>query len=70
MFEAGAERIETLAKHSPLSRSAIYSAISDGTLVARKHGGITLILKDDWDTFLRSRPIAERRARTAATNAD
>lgn len=66
MFEAGAERIETLAKHSPLSRSAIYSAIADGTLVARKHGGITLILKDDWDAFLRSRPVAERRPRSTA----
>ncbi|MDP4024037.1 hypothetical protein Q8W71_15515 [Methylobacterium sp. NEAU 140] len=63
MFETGAERIDTLAKHSPLSRSAIYTAIADGELTARKHGGCTIILKADWEAFLASRPVMERKPR-------
>lgn len=71
MFDAGAERIETLAQHGPFSRTAIYAAIADGELQARKHGGSTIILKAEWEAFLASRPLMERKPRsTPAVPAD
>lgn len=62
LFATGAERIETLARSGPISRTKIYAAISDGELVAKKFGRATLILKEDWERFLHTRPAAERRA--------
>jgi hypothetical protein len=39
-----------------LSRSLLYRAIRDGSLVARKVGDRTIVLAADWDSFLQSLP--------------
>ncbi len=65
LFPAGAERIDALAKTSGISRSALYKAINAGELIARKHGGTTLILEEDWRAFLQSRPVLTPHSRPA-----
>ncbi len=69
LFPAGAERIDTLAKTSGISRSALYKAINAGELIARKHGGTTLILEEDWRAFLQSRPVLTPHSRQIKTEA-
>ena len=59
MFEAGAEKIDTVAEHGPISRSVLYEAVANRELIVRKHGRITLVLREDWENFLRSRPVME-----------
>ena len=48
--------ISELASVGPLSRSMLYRAIHDGSLVARKIGDRTIVLAADWDSFLQSLP--------------
>jgi hypothetical protein len=45
-----------LAADGPLCRSALYREIREGRLMARKAGRSTIVLAQDWDTFLRSLP--------------
>lgn len=48
---------------SRISRTAIYRAISDGTLAARKRGSRTLILASDLEALLTALPIVKPRAK-------
>lgn len=54
-----AHRIADLAASGPISRSSIYNAIRAGRLNARKVGGATVILDDDWRAMLASAPLAK-----------
>jgi len=54
-----AHRIADLAAHGPISRSSIYNAIRSGRLIARKVGGATVILDEDWRTMLATAPPAK-----------
>lgn len=40
-----------------ISRTKIYESMADGTLVARKYGKRTIILRDDLRQFLAALPI-------------
>jgi len=39
-----------------IGRTKIYEAINDGSLIARKHGKRTIILRDDLRAFLAALP--------------
>jgi len=39
-----------------IGRTKIYEAINDGSLIARKHGKRTIILRDDLRAFLTALP--------------
>jgi hypothetical protein len=53
--------ITDLTRLGPLGRTSIYEAIASGQLVARKIGRRTLVLRDDYETFLQRLPkIASR----------
>jgi hypothetical protein len=56
MSEKLGYRIDELAKDGPLRRSALYEAIARGHLIARKHGRVTIVLKADYEDFLRRLP--------------
>ena len=58
-----AHSVKDLAKGGPHGRQAIYDAINSGALKAKKLGKRTLILDEDYQTWLRSLPAYE------ATNA-
>ncbi len=45
-----------------ISRTAIYRAIADGSLTARKRGSRTLILAVDLERWLKALPIVPRSA--------
>ena len=48
-----AYRIKDLCRpHGPFGRSKIFADIAAGRLVARKVGGATVILPDDWRRYL------------------
>lgn len=51
-----AYRIKELVQRSPVGRSTIFDAISRGELRARKLGRATIVLSEDFDTWLRSLP--------------
>ena len=48
--------IETFAKAAGVGRDAIYGAIREGRLTARKVGVRTIILREDGEAWLRSLP--------------
>ena len=48
---------------SRISRTAIYRAISDGLLPARKRGSRTLILASDLEALLAALPVVKPRAK-------
>ena len=48
--------INELIDAGPLKRNAIYREIREGRLVARKAGKSTIVLAEDWDTYLRALP--------------
>jgi hypothetical protein len=54
-----ARKIDKVVEDGPFSRSTLYKAISEGKLVARKHGRTTVVLDEDWAAFLRSLPKLE-----------
>lgn len=45
-----------LVADGPLCRSSLYREIRAGRLVARKAGGKTIVLAEDWNAFLHSLP--------------
>ena len=49
--------ISDLAEAGPLKRTSLYKAIQLGELKARKFGKRTIILSEDWVSFLKSLPI-------------
>lgn len=49
--------IDELAAAGPFSKSHIYKEIKNRRLVARKSGGRTVILPDDWERFLQALPV-------------
>ncbi|MBY0382771.1 MAG: DNA-binding protein [Xanthobacteraceae bacterium] len=53
-----AHTIDQLIEEGTLNRTAIFKAISDGKLVARKLGRRTIVLDDDYKTFLKNLPLA------------
>lgn len=57
--------VEQAAKAANSSRSALYEAIADGDLVARKRGARTIILPEDLKTYLANLPAIEPRRATA-----
>jgi len=63
-----AHRIADLAARGPISRSSIYNAIRDGRLTARKIGGATVILEDDWRAMIANAPAAKIGERQSPTN--
>jgi hypothetical protein len=65
---ATAHRIADLAARGPISRSSIYNAIRDGRLIARKIGGATVILDEDWRAMLANAPAARIGERQTQTN--
>jgi hypothetical protein len=52
-----AHTIDQLIDEGTLNRTAIFKAISDGKLLARKLGRRTIILDEDYRAFLRSLPL-------------
>jgi excisionase family DNA binding protein len=42
-----------------IGRTKIYEAIGDGSLIARKHGRRTIILRDDLHAFLTALPAVK-----------
>jgi excisionase family DNA binding protein len=56
MLERFGYTIDELAKVGPIKRSKLYEAIRSGTLIARKHGRSTLMLKSDYEAFLNQLP--------------
>lgn len=48
--------IPEAVEYSRIGRSSIYGALRDGELVARKAGRRTVILRQDLETWLLSRP--------------
>lgn len=54
--------IAELDKIGPLSRSSWFNAIRDGLIVARKAGRRTIVMREDYDRFLKSRPAIRPRA--------
>lgn len=54
-----AYRIKDLAKpNGPFGRSKLFEDIAAGRLIARKVGGATVILEDDWRRYLEGAPLA------------
>lgn len=56
MSERHAYTIHELTELGPLKRSSLYEAIRAGALTARKFGRSTIVLQDDWETFLQRLP--------------
>jgi hypothetical protein len=56
-----AYRIPEVCELSGLGRTSIYSAIKAGHLVARKFGRATIVLAQDFETFLRNLPATNGR---------
>lgn len=48
--------IADLVQAGPFSRSKLYEEISAGRLPAKKAGGRTIILADDWQRYLANLP--------------
>lgn len=57
--------IADLVELGPLSRAGWFNAIRDGRITARKLGSRTVVLREDYERFLKGLPIA-RGARAAA----
>jgi excisionase family DNA binding protein len=51
--------VEEFAEVTGLGRTAIYAAIKAKRLVARKHGGRTVILREEGIAFLQALPQRE-----------
>lgn len=51
-----AYRIDELAAAGPFSRTKLYALIKEGRLRARKVGGTTIVLDEDWTRLLRGAP--------------
>ena len=54
--------ITQLAKDEGLSRGKIYEAIKSGQLPARKLGRKTMVLTEDWQSFVRKLPAYQAAA--------
>jgi excisionase family DNA binding protein len=61
--------IETFAKAAGIGRDAIYGAIREGRLTARKVGSRTIILREDGEAWLRSLPVLPAKAHDSARSA-
>jgi excisionase family DNA binding protein len=54
--------IDEAAKQGPLGKTSIYAAIGKGDLPARKLGGRTFIMADDFRAWLESQPRIQPKA--------
>jgi excisionase family DNA binding protein len=54
--ERVAYSIAEAAEAASIGRTKIYEAINNGSLIARKHGKRTIILRDDLRAFLAALP--------------
>jgi len=55
-------RVKGIAKpNGPISRSTLFRHIAEGRLLARKVGGATVILAEDWRRYLEGTAIATAR---------
>jgi excisionase family DNA binding protein len=61
--------IETFAEAVGVGRDAIYEAIREGRLTARKIGVRTIILHEDGEAWLRSLPAIRAKANGSARGA-
>lgn len=62
MLDKPAYKIDELAKRGPFCRTLLFRAIRDGKLRAKKFGRSTIVLHDDFMSFLQAlpeRPLAE-----------
>jgi hypothetical protein len=51
--------IDDAVRESGVSRTQIYMALGAGTLVARKLGRRTILIREEWEAFLRNLPVAK-----------
>ncbi|GJD98103.1 hypothetical protein [Methylobacterium isbiliense] len=59
-------RIKDVSRpNGPFARSTINKAIAEGRLTARKVGGATVILADDWRRYVEGTPITSNRRQSA-----
>lgn len=61
--------IDEAVRESGVSRTQIYMALGAGTLVARKFGRRTILIRDEWNAFLRNLPVAKISVRSAQPKA-
>ena len=54
--------VADLVEIGPLCRASWFNAIRDGQIVARKIGRRTVVLREDYDRFLRDLPKVTRSA--------
>jgi hypothetical protein len=53
----GAATVTDRARRGPFGKTFLYEQIGLGNLKARKAGRATIILDDDWESFLKSLPL-------------
>ena len=53
----GAATVTDRARRGPFGKTFLYEQIGLGKLKARKAGRATIILDDDWESFLKSLPL-------------
>ena len=61
--------IDEAVRESGVSRTQIYLALGAGTLVARKFGRRTILIREEWEAFLRNLPVAKINVRPAQKKA-
>ena len=61
--------IEEAVRESGVSRTQIYMALGAGTLLARKFGRRTILIREEWEAFLRNLPVAKINVRPAQKKA-
>jgi excisionase family DNA binding protein len=61
--------IDEAVRESGVSRTQIYMALGAGKLEARKFGRRTILIREEWEAFLRNLPVAKINVRPAQPKA-